>query len=207
MNINRVKNDKQAEKSGCAKFQAELNNFSCKIPESAGEAFSLTEKIQKLVTDYVIRLDTRDEKIDVYNFVINLLSNLADKSQGGAKVLILSSVDYWEIALRQENVIFKNSVSNNTVSRGRKRREWPSISIPWRSNPASRGRERRRRNYLMNSDYPVVAYRAKPSDYRVGTYQPETKRATHSMRISDSSKVSDLTLNKKTELENLYTKK
>lgn len=186
MNVNRVNNDEQAEKSDCAKFRAELNNFSCKIPESAGEAFALTEKVQKLATDYVMRLDTRDEKIDVYNFVINLLSNLADKSQGGAKILILSSVDYWKITLRQEDVILKISVSNNLASRGRKRR---------------------RRSYLMNSDYPVVAYRAKTSDYRVVTYQSEIEKATRSMWISDSSKVSDLTLNKKTESENLYTKK
>jgi hypothetical protein len=189
MSVNPIKSFrtyKPVKEHFSARLSAQLKEFSDKVPESAGEAFALTEKIQKLVANYVMRLDEAHEKINVYGAVINFLSNLAIKSQGGAKVLILSSVDYWEIALRQENVILKNSVSNN---------------------PASRGRERRRRSYLMNSDYPVVAYRAKTSDYRVVTYQSEIEKATRSMWISESSKVSDLTLNKKTESENLYTKK
>jgi hypothetical protein len=178
------------------RLSAQLKEFSDKIPESAGEAFSLTEKLQKLVAYYVMRLDKRSEKRYVYKSVINLLSDLANKSQGGAKVLILSSVNYWEIALRQENDILKNSVSNS---------------------PVSRTRARRRGSYL---DYPVVTYRAKTSDYPdypVVTYQPETAKVTRSMRIGESSKVTDLTsikktsikktLNKKTESENLYTKK
>jgi large subunit ribosomal protein L6 len=107
--------DKPVKEDFSTRLSAQLKEFSDKIPESAGESFALTEKIQRLVTDYVMGLDKKNEKIDVYKSVIDLLLKLADKSQGGAKVLILSSVDYWDATLRREQDNLEKSVSNISV--------------------------------------------------------------------------------------------